>query len=569
VTPRTLARLLAAHALVVAAASAAVVAWLAPGARPEAGREEIASAWRGGARVGRRVAAAGDGARALAADPGARADSPGTTLVVERVLGDGRVVTLTRGLFARSFVPGRDGVRVTLDGRDAYLTPDELLAEGLYTPAGVDAERALARLAAELGVTAEALWRGGRFRRFPAARLPPVTAGGPPDGDPMRRAHGDVTASPARLRLAVEEAAHYLERQLGADGRFAGARVAAAGAATAYDWRAHAAATLFLADAGDVLGRYELRSAARRAAWPLKEGARPSCGGASCIGDPGSPAVGRGEPGDTAVSAAALAAFGEIAREKAGMAFLAPAAALAVFLRGQQRADGGFSPAWDPARQRPAAGEDPATDAAATVALARAYRANHDPANRDAARRGMAHLIRRPGLIGARDYLDADARICDALDDLGDRPPDTGPLAFCQRWTSFGRLLQVDRAGPLPELGGGSRAGIAWTPDVLVTAARSEGAVATIASALRAGQSAESLRALDVQMAGGIQLLLRDQLPGTRGHLLRDAAAATGGFTASPVDLEARLDATAAAGAAMVRCLRAIEARAPSSRRRR
>jgi hypothetical protein len=470
------------------------------------------------------------------------------------------VATLTRGLFGLSFVPGRDGIRATLDGRDAYLTPDDLMARGLYRRAGVDAGGTLAGLASELGVSAEELWRHGQFRRLAVVHLPAVTTGAPPESDPNRRAHADTTGSAPRLRLAVTDAARHLLRQLGPDGRFAGAVVATAAGTVGYDWRAHADAALFLADAGDVLGEYELRSAARRAAWPLKGRALLSCGGASCIGD--------GATGDTAASAASLLVYGEIAREKGGIAFMAPASALAAFLRGQQRPDGGFSPSYDTAAQRPARGEDAAADAAATLALARAYRANHDPANREAARRGIARLIGRPGLIGARDYLGADHRICEALDDLGDRPPDAGALDFCLRWTSFGALMQVDRAGPVIEHSGGSRAGAAWAPDVMLTAARTEGAVATIAAALRAGRGPGTLRALDVQMAGGIQLLLRDQLPGARGHLLRDGATAAGAFTASPVDVDARLDATAAAGAAMVRCLRVLEPRGPTRRRR-
>src|SRR5207253_9939427 len=86
VTSRALARALAAYALAVAAASAAVVVWLSPGAA-DPGRTEIASAWRNGARVARRVSA-GDGARALAADPSAGLEAPGTALAVERVQGE-------------------------------------------------------------------------------------------------------------------------------------------------------------------------------------------------------------------------------------------------------------------------------------------------------------------------------------------------------------------------------------------------------------------------------------------------------------------------------------------------
>jgi hypothetical protein len=309
-----------------------------------------------------------------------------------------------------------------------------------------------------------------------------------------------------------------------------------------------------------VLGEYEIRSAARRAAATLRAEGLFACGGDSCAGTPAR--------GDTAASAALMMVFSELGREKTGLLYLSPAGALAGFLRAQQRDDGGFAPAYDRTRETATGAEEAATDAAAVAALARLYRASKNPADGEAARRGIARLSRRPGILGMRDYLGADPRICDALDDLGDRPPDPDALGFCRRWASFGALVQVGRAGPVPEQGGGSRVGLQAVPDVMATAARTAGAVATIGAALRAGESPEGLRALDVQMAGGIQLLLRDQLPGARGHLLRDPDAAAGGFTASPVDVDARLDATAAAGSAMIRCLRVLEPPRPPRRRR-
>jgi len=468
------------------------------------------------------------------------------------------------GLFARSFVPGRDGVRASLNGRDVYLTADDLLAQGLYRRSGVDSDGVLRALARELGAPPAELWRSGRFRRLVLRRLPPQTTGAPPDSDPLRRAHADLSGSAPRLKLAVKDAAHHLVGQLGADDRFAGANVATASGEPAYDWRAHGAAALFLAEAGDVLGEYEIRSAARRAAASLRSEGLFACGADSCAGTPAR--------GDTAASAALAMIFSELAREKTGLPYLGPAAALASFLRAQQRDDGGFAPAYDRARQAAMAGEDAGADADAVSALARLYRVSRNPADREAAQRGLARLARRPGLIGVRDYLGADPRICEALDDLhaasSSVAPDPDALGFCRRLTAFGALLQVDRSGAVPEQAGGSRAAFEAVPDVLVTAARVAGAVATISAALRAGESPERLRALDVQMAGGIQLLLRDQLPGTRGHLLRAPDAAAGAFTASPVDIDARLDATAAAGSAMVRCLRVLEPPHPPRKRR-
>jgi hypothetical protein len=565
VTVRPLLRGLAIYGLALLGANLALLAWLSGDAGPVAPEvSEIVSAWREGALVARKVG--GSEPRAALAS---ELTMPGTTLVLERVIRESRVLTVARRLFGLSLVSGRDGVRATLDGQDAYLTPDDLLRARLYRrTVGVDPEGVLERLARALGCSPEQLWKRGRFRRFAVARTVLASSVTGAESAPARQ---EAAVTGPRLMAAAREAARYLARRLLDDGRLADddaaadpihlpIHLAAGPASTGYDWTAHGAAALFLAESGARLDDQDLRSAARRAGWYLQRRATLRCGDAACVG--------AGDRVDTAASALALLAYHQLSLERVGATFRGSIGDLSAFLRAQQRSNGGFFASYDRARRRPGDEERPDTDAAAVLALARAQRITKSPADLDAARRGLHHLIARPGLLGVRDYLDADHRICEAMDELWDRAPDAAALDFCLQWTSWGTLVQLDRRGPVAELAGGLRNSLGWMPDLLFTAARTEGAIATLATAVRAGRKAESLRALDVRMASGLDLLLREQLPGARGYLSRDPAAGDGGFTRSPVDPEARVDATAAAGSAVLRCLEVIDPRGRPSRRK-
>jgi hypothetical protein len=550
-TARWLPRLLIAYALVLTGGCAALVVWLSPRDEPRAGASEILSAWRQGALAARRItakpAAGADPGAALAAERG----TPGTTLVVEHVVREGRVFTLTRTLFGLSFVAGRDGVRATLNGRDATLTADDLLRERLYRRTfGVDSEGVLDRLANQLGCGKDELWRSGSFRRLVITRT--VLPRDPPELDLIRRARQETAVTTSRLTLAIKDAGRFLVQRLREDGRFSDGAPAGAG----YDWAAHAAATVFLAESGERLDAYELRSAARRAGRFLQQMGSVRCGPNPCIGGL--------ERGDTGGSADTLLAYSELATEKAGVAFRGLTAELASFLRAQQRGNGGFFTYYDRARQRGAGTDRDDVDAQAVLALARAHRITGNPADLEAARRGLRHLTGRPGLLGARDYLGGDHRVCVAMNDLWERAADPAALDYCLDWTSWGALLQIDRrSAAVAEYRGGVRPNLGWVPvpDLTATAQRTEGAIATLAAAVRAGRSADSIRALDVRMAGGVELLLREQLPGARAYLRPDAEAESdlGGFTRSPVDRDPRLATTAAAGSALLRCLRAVE----------
>jgi hypothetical protein len=533
------------------AAAAGLAVWLSIHLAPASAGPDIVSVWRGGVLVTRRIGpAVADPKVAYAADLAPM----GTTVVVERILGEGRVTVLAKRLFGSSFVAGRDGVRATLDGKDAFLTPHDLTVAHLYRGMapdrwlglveGIDTDGVLDRLARELGCSKDALWSGARFRRFIVART--LLANLPEEPNPVVAARRDTSPTAARLTVALEDATRVVADRVDSKGRFMDLTVGGR-----YDWRLHAEATLFLAQAGAHFESHTFRSVARRAAWLTEAEIKQHCGLETCMGTENQI--------ETSLSARLLLAYAWLAQERTGASLRDPTRQLAAFLRAQQRPDGGFYASYDRGRQAPNHDGRPEVDAEAVLALAHAHLITKDQADLDAAERGLDHLIGRPGLLGVRDYLNADFRICEAVQDLWQRDQNQAGLAFCERWAEWGALLQLD--GTAAEYAGGYRRGVGSMPDIVATANRTEGLLATIATAMRAGRSSDSLRALDLRATSGLELLLRQQLPGQYDYTQKDPGAALGAFAANPVDLTPRMDVTAAAGSAIFRCLKVLETR--------
>jgi hypothetical protein len=556
VTPRWLFPTLVVLSVGLVVANAVLSAWLTLRPVPAPGGPEIATVWRQGALVGRQVVP-GDARAAFAADLA----QLGTTLIGERVAYEGHVLTFDRRLFAMSFLAGRDGVHAAFGGRDAYLAPQDLTRAHLYRGgsdgrwvgpvAGIDADGVLAALAKELGCGADQLLKEGRLTRFTVVHA--VTANEPEEKDETRAARRQTVPTGGRLMLGAEDAAKYLNNRLPVDGRFPDLVRAAPNGGAGYDWQAHAAITLFLAETGTLYENHLYKSAARRAAWALQKAATLKCDADDCIGD--------GDHVDVMTSALTLAAYAEIARQKTGAPFIEPARQLSAFLRSLQLADGGFSSGYDRGARRPVGGERGDVDAAAVLALARSNLATKASVDLEAAELGLAHLTGRPGLLGPRDYLDIDHRVCDAVEDLWQRAPNPSALEFCRTWTAWNLPWQMEPRGPTAAFAGGFRRGASWVPDVVTTANHVEGMIATIQAALRSGATADGVRDLDVAVARGFEFLLREQLAGARTPETRDPDAVVGAFSTGPFDSEPSSVATAAAGSAMLRLLAVLETR--------
>jgi len=549
---RPVARLVAAYALVLAMACGAVRRAVA--LHPTSQGEIIASVWKGGALVERAFLP-----EIRAKDP--RIDAAvreGGALVFETVVAEGPILPWPRWALGISLVPGKDGLRATLGDTIVYLTPDDLLARQVYghggridaleLTIGLDVARLSALLAERLKIEGEGVdvlsrssLRRIRVERRVVREVPPITAEG---------------LTRAQVLEGVAAAGRYLGLSVLQDGRFRYAVDAVSNREIAgYEWARHAGATFFLAQAAAIVRNEFLAQKARQAASVLQGAALSSCGGLPCVGD--GPVIPLGP------TALAVLAFSEIVDKHLDEGYAPLVADLSRFLRAQQRADGEFMHYYDQAAGRPSdqhqvgyySGE-------ATLALVRAYRITRDPADLEAAVRGLRYLVGPAwSFFGNRYYFAEEHWTCQAMAALWPYAPDAKALDFCMRWHQFGRALQQRAGDSYYDADGAMGVGPLIEPRLTPVASRCEAAVATLAIARRAGTfSPEEIASVDLQVRRALALLLRQQFRPGPQHLFSDPWAVYGAIPGSASDWELRIDYTQHAGSAMVRWLEETEA---------
>ncbi|HEV3192849.1 MAG TPA: hypothetical protein VGY54_20225 [Polyangiaceae bacterium] len=509
----------------------------------------VASVWSHGQIIARTVVT--DAAEPAAALDAALASHPGATRVDESIVGEGPVVTWPIAALSLSLVPGRDGLKVTLDGRTEYLTPDELLARQAYDrginvaalglTAGLDAELALAILAERFGVPVTGLLDRAKVGRVRVLRSIPGAS--PP------RVITAETMTDEDVRSGAIAAGRFLARGVDAEGRFRYLVDAPTNRTlSGYDWPRHSGATYFLAQTAALVDDAQVNWAALRAASQLRDHAMVECGNNRCIGSDRIVDVGS--------TALAVIAFAEIAKTKLDPAYALVVPGLTAFLRAQQRSDGEFMHQYDQGERRPIDVQFLYYSGEAALALSRAHSLLHDPADLDAASRALARLV-GPGwtFFGSRYYFGEEHWTCQATDDLWDRAPNAQALDFCLRWQAFGRKLQYEAGETLFDAEGAYGLGPLLTPRLTPVGSRSEAGIATLDAARRAGSPASELSTLELQMRRSLALLLRHQFrPGLR-HLLVEPDAVQGAMPASQVDWQLRIDFAQHTGSALVRWL--------------
>lgn len=548
-TPRNAARLVIAWAVATAAVCLLVNRAFALRVDEAHPRAVVASVWSGGSLIARAILAhEGD------TDPGidsALAKSSGTTLVHESVVAEGPILTRPELAFAFSVVPGRDGIAATLDGRTAYVTPDELLSRQAYDHGlsiaavqlsfGLDVPTTVAMLADRLGVTARDVLDRASLSRIRVVR-------------DARRAEAvtpeSLTADAARRGALA--AARYLARNTDSEGRFRYLVEAPTNRELpGYDWPRHAGATYFLAEAaGASRGDADLAFAALRAAAYLRDHALVQCGSARCIGD--------GTIVDVGSAALAILAFVEIARTGLDPSYALLVRDLAAFLRAQQRPDGELMHLYDRSARRPLDVQLLYFTGEASLALSRAHALLGDPRDLDAARGALHHLVHGSwSFFGSRYYWGEEHWTCEAADDLWDRAPSQEALDFCVGWAAFNRKLMYG-AGDTPlDVDGSYGVGPFVTPRLTPAGSRSEATAATIDMARRAGLPQARLDALDGQLRRSLALLLRQQFALSPGlypsYVMADPQAVDGAVPGSEVDWALRIDYSQHAGNALFR----------------
>lgn len=552
---RTLARVLAGYAIVLVLLGAGIRSWFAL-SRP-ANEVVIESWWKDGRRQNRRVLASAGVPREHA--------PPGVAVGEEVIVGEAPLYASSY-LFTLGLVPGLDGVKADLDGKVAYATVDDLLALQAYERAyawkeasfswGTHQPTVLHVLAEQLGASPADVAARARLTRVRMERRRSQPASPPPPAGvvrPERITEANLTRDV--VLDAMRAAAFHLAGAVDENGRYrylidAGTNQTVPG----YNWPRHSGATFFLAQAAGMLNEPYVRYAALRAGARLRDDMTRDCGTNRCIAE-NLPSAEIGS------SALALIAFTEIVRTGADASYLPAIGQLATFLRSQQREDGEFMHQYDRVAKQPVDVQFLYFSGEATLALARAHRVGKDPANLDAARRGLARLSGKGwSFFGSRYYFSEEHWTCQALAELWDRAPDPEALDFCSRWHEFQRRIQQDGDESPFDGAGAFSFGPVTTPRVTPASSRGEAAGALLEVLVRERLAGRDLRRgelalVDVELRRALAFVLRNQLLPGPAHLFADPAAVRGALPGSPVDWQLRIDYAQHAGSMMVRWL--------------
>jgi len=542
-----LTRVLVGYGLALGLASGAVYgrARLQPTAPADA--TVVTSTWRRGELV-RRASSRGDvagAARALALDT-----------VREVVVAEGPV-SAEPHLFALALLPGKDGVRARLDGREAIVTVDDLLRVSAYEHAyadphtgigfGTDPELTFALLAERLGakvsdVRARAELTRLRFRRdvAPERALPtPLTA---------------AELTPGVARRAVLELALHLARLVDTRGYYKYlVRAVTNEADGSYSWPRHAGATFFLAQAAGLTREPTIVAAAQRAAALLRDGVFADCGANRCVAL---------EPiAEVGSSALAILAFAALDESGFDTGYRASVASLARFLREQQRPDGEFRHFYDRRARAPIDQQVLYYSGEATLALTKAYELNHDPEDLAAATRGAARLGRSWEFFGSQYYFGEEHWTCQAAAELAlvsperarDATDTRSALSLCVRWHRYTRAIQYGPGETPFDAEGGFGVGPLMPPRVTAAASRAEAAGALIAALRRTAPDHPDLPALEDELRRALAFILRRRIGRDVEHLFVSPEDAVGRLPGADVDWQLRIDYEQHAGSALVR----------------
>ena len=353
----------------------------------------------------------------------------GCVRAVERVVDEGPVPAFSDVLLGIALVPGRDGLKVTYEGRTEYGTPDDLVAWGAAAGkprlgkvniklglARVD--KALEAFAKTFGTDVETLRANASFRRIVVR--PDPADGREKFGAPVAPDQIDV----ARLQHAIELAGRYLARNTRKNGSMRyDVDIITAKTKPGYSFPRHAGATYYMAEVAAYSGHKFVGRAALRAASYLRDRRTQICGQHECVG--------KGRILTIGSSALAILAYVELT--KAGLTddYNDAIRAGAAFLRAQQREDGEFMHFYDRKEGRPLDKQGQYYTGEATLALVRAFEVTGDPADLEAARRALTYIVGPGWRFFGDHYVYAQEHwTCQALEAIWTHAPHPDALDF-------------------------------------------------------------------------------------------------------------------------------------------
>ena len=538
-----------------------------PEAPPEveryaAGQAVVVQAWwrgkvrarhEGGPRYAEAVRAA---AKRFAADPGLR-ELPGFAasgpdaihFTVTTNLGTAPLLSGIPLLSTLFLVPINEGLVGEQGGGRAHLTPDEMIALGLYDTAvktpipdlsfGTHLDRATGMLALRLGIGTEAMADSGRVLRFRAHTTGP---GRYPGADGISR---------EELLQAARIGAEFLLRHQRTGGRNDGryiyrydARTARPAPGRSYSMPRHSGTTYFMAQAARVLDMPEARMGALRALGWVRRNMQRTCGAPDRL------CVRTGRVADMGGAALTALAAAEVLAQKDDPAVREQLIGLNNFIRSMQREDGELMHVYNLRDDHPVDVQKMYYSGEAAYALFNSHEVNPDERDLEVARRVMAHLTGSAwNFFGSRYFYGEEHWTCQAAARAAAHMDVDEALDFCLRWLGFNRALLYEPGQTPWPVAGAVGVGPVVVPRLTAVASRVEAGAQIYRLARDRGLPVEDLRR---QMEAHLTVLMRMRWAPGPVHLLADPAAAFGGVPATQASLEVRNDFVQHAGSAML-----------------
>jgi hypothetical protein len=346
----------------------------------------------------------------------------------------------------------------------------------------------------------------------------------------------EVTA--VGLRRSLADAAHYLARSIGTDGRYCYVYLVREDRCDDdYNLLRHAGTTYCLYQLHGLLRDPEVLAAAERATDYLRAQVR------LVDGDPHRAFVLEGDMAKLGAAGLSLLNLVERERVLGDGRDRELVRQLGAFIVSQQRADGYWPSrfAWRPGLA--------VTDwnsiyypGEALLALVRLHRLDPDPSYQRAVLRGAEFLVRRRWKWGGVEvFVPPDAWLAQALAELDALAPAAWIRDYALEIVKVTELTTLRGSeGAPPDLAGGPASGF-WFPGVTPAGSRNEATTAVWRMLRRRGERAEAAHLLELALAAA-RFSLSQQFRPANSYFLPDPARARGGFRGTPTDGAIRID---------------------------
>ena len=508
---------------------------------------------------------------AAAADPALHA-TPAQRYKVDVMMARAPIAARPEILFALSLIPGIDGIGVTLDGRDAWLTPDELmradvLASWLPVSAldfelGADVNAIGKLLAQKLALDDDAFARAKKhwFRFRVDSFVEPADPTHRTSTPALPVVRGDVPG-PRLSREALRDGAlaggKYLLRHLYEDGRFGyeywPGRDEDLPYNLDYSLPRHAGAVYFLAQLYGATHDPQFRQGAEQSMTLLQREHYAGCDQPlrACIADNGTH---WSDLGGTSMALLAAVELQAVTGDRALDGWIRRLANFVVFM---QKPDGDFCHLYDAASDtRNTKVKMLYYSGEAAFALGKLV-ALLGPRDRDYARyahaldEGLHYLTdTQYDYFAGQFFFGEDHWTCMAADAGWDALPPTHRekyARFCDGFTAFLRRTQFTPGDPLladqPDFIGAYGLSPLLPPHGTPVGSRSETTISTYRMQQRRGLADSALgRETRRQIDLGMQFLLDHQISDDSAYLMANPDAARGGFLMSAVKRYVRID---------------------------